>query len=110
MYINILESEKKCPICGKLFMARPEYVYKRVTKNRVNYMCSWKCLNMYDDEHDRRKGRKPNQNVIDEIKRLAKEGRTAGQISDELGVNVRRVRYQLELTRCADPDLELDAV
>lgn len=110
MYINILESEKKCPICGKTFIARQEYVYKRIGKNKMNYMCSWTCLNKWDEEHDRRKGRKPNEDMIENIKRMAREGKTAVQISDELGVNVRRVRYQLELTRCAEPDMELDAV
>jgi predicted RNA-binding Zn-ribbon protein involved in translation (DUF1610 family) len=41
-------TEKKCPICGKSFIAAPMHTYK--VNNR--YVCSWGCVRT----HEKKKG------------------------------------------------------
>lgn len=36
--------EETCPICGKLFIRYPEWVYKRGHVGKETYYCSWTCL------------------------------------------------------------------
>ena len=43
--------EKKCPVCGKEFFAGSEWVYVRGYESKTTaYICSWKCLNKFDEE------------------------------------------------------------
>ena len=51
---------KVCPVCGKTFFCEPEYwVYKREdnhsAKHQKRYFCcSWKCLRLYDAQHEQK--------------------------------------------------------
>ena len=48
--------ERKCKTCGKEFIARENWVYKRVDRNRCyKWFCSWSCLKKFDEKH---KGKK----------------------------------------------------
>jgi hypothetical protein len=45
-------TEKKCPICGKMFIPAPMHVYKRYYKNgRAKWLCSYHCLLEWDRAH-----------------------------------------------------------
>lgn len=39
--------ETQCPICGKLFIAAPQHIYK-VKDSKV---CSWGCVRKYEKEN-----------------------------------------------------------
>ena len=51
--IDFSTLERKCPVCGKVFIAREEWVYKRNNEknNWPRYMCSYSCLKQWDKEH-----------------------------------------------------------
>ena len=38
-----------CPICKKEFSYNNQWAYKRPGKGGFIYLCSWSCLNKYDD-------------------------------------------------------------
>lgn len=43
--------EKQCPVCRKEFFAGADWVYKRgYMDSKQVYICSWKCLNKWDEE------------------------------------------------------------
>lgn len=45
--------EKKCPVCGKTFWAGSQWAYKRgYERNGYLYICSWKCLNKWDERKE----------------------------------------------------------
>ena len=52
--IDFSTLEKKCPVCGKLFVAREEWVFKRYTDNShwPRYLCSWSCTREWDKKHE----------------------------------------------------------
>lgn len=39
--------ERKCPICGKIFLAAPFHIYK--AKNKL--VCSWGCVRKYEKKN-----------------------------------------------------------
>ena len=54
--IDFSTLEKKCPICGKLFIAREEWVFKRYDKSHwPKYICSWSCTKKWDEKHTGKK-------------------------------------------------------
>lgn len=46
--------EKKCPVCGKVFIPAPLHVYKRHYSNLIKWFCSYHCLSAWDKTHPRR--------------------------------------------------------
>ena len=51
--------EKKCPVCGKLFIARDDWAFKRPDKYRTQrFICSWSCLKKYDEKHQTKEKRR----------------------------------------------------
>ena len=36
-------SMKKCPVCGKMFIATVDWVYKKETKNGIKFYCRYNC-------------------------------------------------------------------
>ena len=56
----------KCPMCGKEFYARSEWVYqRRLEKGEPIYFHTYSCMNKYDEQ-------------IEEIKRQKKEAKKNG--------------------------------
>lgn len=49
-----LPLDKKCPICGKVFVPAPEHIFKRGSK----WFDKWSCYNKYVTEADKNKGRR----------------------------------------------------
>lgn len=51
-------TEKKCPVCGKIFIPAPLHVYKRNygRVGRTKYLCSYHCMLAYDKEHPPKRG------------------------------------------------------
>ena len=45
--------KKKCQICGKEFWAMSDWKFTRQRNNKRIYICSWKCLNRYDEKEGR---------------------------------------------------------
>lgn len=46
--------EKKCAVCGKVFIPAPLHVYKRHYSNLIKWFCSYHCLVAWDKTHPRR--------------------------------------------------------
>lgn len=46
-------TERKCAICGKMFIPAPMHVYKRTygTGGRTKWLCSYHCLVARDKAH-----------------------------------------------------------
>lgn len=51
--IDFSTLEKKCPVCGKIFIARKEWAFKRYDKDYKwpKYICSWSCCKKYDEKY-----------------------------------------------------------
>lgn len=88
-------SERKCPVCKKIFIAYPEWVYK--TTERV--YCSWHCLR----EHERRRGPtkygKTASLSLGQRKAIMAKLQTGmgiDQVADEMRVTIGAVRNILK--------------
>lgn len=46
-------TERKCPICGKVFFPAPMHVYKRMFGGKTKWLCSYHCLLEWDKKHPR---------------------------------------------------------
>ena len=51
--VKIILKERKCPICGKIFIIQDpkQYAYKRGYEHTPKIFCSWTCLRKYDKMH-----------------------------------------------------------
>ena len=50
---------KLCPICGKEFWITRQWAYWRGYEDSAKiYICSWKCLGIWDRDKQKRKGKK----------------------------------------------------
>lgn len=43
--------DKKCAVCGKVFIPAPLHVYKRRHTNTMRWFCSYHCLVAWYKEH-----------------------------------------------------------
>jgi len=46
---------KKCPICGKEFIAREDWTFRT---GEGRFICSWKCQRAWDMSHNRPDGKR----------------------------------------------------
>ena len=45
--------EIHCPVCGKLFVCRPEHVYKIKKKDRWRNVCTWGCQRTWEKAEEK---------------------------------------------------------
>ena len=52
-------------MCGKKFLTRGEYAYRREKRGKVTFFCSWHCLRAYDEKTQKKighgKGKDPSR-------------------------------------------------
>ena len=84
--------EHECPICGKTFVTTSEWVYKRGSGHRVTYLCSYKHMRQWDDEHKRKPGKNESP-YKDQIIELLNKGLSQAKVAETLGINVNTVKY-----------------
>lgn len=75
--------EKKCPMCGKKFIARAEWAYKQYDR----YYCSWHCL------QEMRKGKPSRAQKKERIIQAIRDGLTNAEILNLLGEPPSTVDY-----------------
>jgi len=75
--------EKVCPICGKEFIARDEWVYKR----NGRFYCSWHC---YRDTSKKKTDRAEQR---ERICQAIKDGLTNSEIMKLLGEHSATIEY-----------------
>ena len=80
-------AEKTCAVCGKKFLAREDYVYKKGRDSHRVWYCSWHCLRSVEKEKE------PKCKHSREIIAMLKEGKRAREISETLWVNLGMVYY-----------------
>jgi hypothetical protein len=93
--------ERACWVCGKHFMIRDEWVYRRyIPQHGVSYFCSWGHMRKYDMEvESKTKGKRPPRGngkgtrKAAEIVRMLEEGYTHGEVMKALNVSETTVRY-----------------
>ena len=49
--------ERKCSTCGKRFILREGWVFKRTSGNGEKLFCSWGCMRKWDKEHGKKEFR-----------------------------------------------------
>lgn len=93
-----IDSQRKCPVCGKLFWAQDaQWAYKKnvVALNGMAWFCSWKCLRKYEKEklEIKETGKKMSnrQRVIQSLK----DGLNPNEIALLLDISPATVRYYI---------------
>ena len=94
---EILGRDKTCPMCGKEFLMKREYAYKREERGKMTFFCSWHCLREYDRKHEGHgiahgQGKDPNRHAK-EIMKMLKDGWETSMIMRELRVTKGTVQY-----------------
>ena len=86
--------EKKCPICGKIFIPHGEdWVFKRRLSNkRMEYLCSYGCTNKFDLQHPKKMAVEQREEIV----KLIRKGWKTSDIVRTLGVERSKVRYWQE--------------
>lgn len=79
------EHKRKCPVCGKVFWASAEWVYKKGYSHCMRVYCSWKCL---------RQEEKDKTPLKDKIDRAILDGLTNAEIKELLGVTQHQIDYR----------------
>ena len=80
-------TERKCPICGKVFLAHEEWAYKKTKDKHSNIFCSWGCLRKWEAQHGSRKDRQ--QRIINALS----DGLNPKEAALLLGEPVSKVWY-----------------
>ena len=47
--------EKKCPVCGRGYIFRDCWAYKKTYGDHVTNYCSWSCMRKAEAEEERKK-------------------------------------------------------
>ena len=81
--------EKECPICGKEFLFRTDWGFKRIYFGKTLNFCSWGCLRKWEKSGPI--GSK--QELRDRICQALKDGLTVKEVSVLLDVKTDRVLY-----------------
>lgn len=54
--------EKKCPECGRVFIYRDYWTYKKTYGDHITAFCSWTCMRKREaKEQAKKKGRKDHE-------------------------------------------------
>lgn len=85
--MNLFGNERKCEVCGKEFLIRPDWVYKRQAGDGYKVFCSWGCMREWEK-------RKPDRrDQAEKIRQALEDGLTVGEIVRLLSVDRRVVMY-----------------
>lgn len=84
---KILGREHKCDCCGKGFILRPGWSYKKGTADNVKLFCSWSCLRRWE------KARPSKTEQRARLIELLMQGKTPSEIVKTENVDYRSVWY-----------------
>jgi len=97
--------ERKCPVCGKIFVPAPEHVYIEDQKG----FCKWTCLCEYrrrkeEAKEKRRTTHKHRRRYIKELKAdvmrmIIEEHKTQKEVADEFGLRYLTVNSWVQAYR-----------
>ena len=88
MAVNGLSGmERKCHICGRVFMYRADWAYKKGMGDGIKLFCSWSCMRKYEK-------RKPDRiSRTQKIQQALADGLNPKEIADLLAIDSRQVAY-----------------
>ena len=97
--------ERKCPVCGKIFVPAPFHVYK----DGVMWFCKWTCLCEYrrnmEAYKEKRQKTLNHRRVYSKdlrakvIRMVLEDGKTQKEVASELGLKYTTVNSWLESYR-----------
>lgn len=85
---ELFNRERKCHVCGRVFLHNPEWVYKAGSCDHEYVFCSWGCLRKW--ENTEKKGPIERREMI--ITRL-KDGKDPLDIAREMNEDRSKVVY-----------------
>ena len=80
--------EKSCHVCGKIFINRPEWAYRRCQNGREVLFCSYHCMRSWE-----KRRHKTKVEIRDEIIQGIKDGLTNAEIIKKTSADASRVYY-----------------
>lgn len=83
----LVGKERRCKVCGKVFIIKPEWVYKKGVGDGTVVFCSWGCLRKWESR------RKPKGEQREAVIQAIRDGLTIREICDLLSVDSRVVYY-----------------
>lgn len=54
--------ERKCPQCGKIFIAAPFHVFKTEDENGATMFCTYTCKLRYTEQRDEQRAKRTEEN------------------------------------------------
>ena len=97
--------ERKCPVCGKIFVPAPEHVYIEDKKG----FCKWSCLCDYRKKKEATKEKRraaykhrrkhTQEQRIEAIRKCLEERKDERVVAAELGINYLTVRSWMQAHR-----------
>lgn len=100
-----IDSQRKCPVCGKLFWAQDaQWAYKKyvVSMNGTAWFCSWKCLRRFETEKPVVKETGKKMSNRQRVMQSLKDGLRPNEIALLLDISPATVRYYIRGIRKGD--------
>ena len=91
---ELIGREHKCPICGKVFIKKEGWVFKRTIAKHEKDFCSWGCMRKFEVE----KGTKIDRR--ERIIQAIKDGLSNREISSLLDEDQTKINYWRKRIKC----------
>lgn len=82
-------AERKCAICGKVFIGREQWPFKR----NGEWYCSWSCLREYERRPDRPRPKRLGESGQKEVMDLLRVGISPQRVAEKFGMTRRTIQY-----------------
>ena len=93
-----IDSQRKCPVCGKMFWAHDaQWAYKKylVSMNGTVWFCSWGCLRRFEKEKPEIKETGKKMSNRQRVIQCLKDGLNPNEIALLLDISPATVRYYI---------------
>ena len=89
-------SERECPICGKVFWATAEHVYKAVSHGRQYIFCRYNCMRAFEKGTKKPKDGRSGKRICglkETVYKMLDEGYTMNDITRRTGQSYCTIKY-----------------
>lgn len=84
---DLVGRERKCPVCGTIFIVYPDWVYRKGAGDGIKVFCSWGCMRSWETRET------PKSRRREAIIQAIRDGLTVREIVNLLGVTTSAVVY-----------------
>ena len=100
--MSLFPKERKCAVCGKVFLGYEEWVFRR----GEIWMCSNKCTRMWDGKKKARyRNRRLDKDERREAIEMLKSGMSPSEVAEIIGISPNAIYYYHKKLKAGAEDL-----